>query len=757
MNKIIALALLVLLLLHGCTTEYKPLELQEQMEVSQKAYYDIGDNGDTDLALVEFTPLSVVFGDEKFTIKRTIFLYSNQFKETHVKGVIDSSKLQEAVSELDSSFNNIQASCSDKFNSDLCLDAKSCTTACSYGSTMCSRSVDDGIGVVVLDFSNHIRKLQAYITSLKEVLSTETGLVPNSDVSEYVAGIYLESEILKNHPAKRYLPCNFGYLKTDKMEEIASDIGLSVSPLEYNSIVFMELKGYQLQDLVDINIKERLPSKVYSKTIDLSLRKTDRITQNVPLEIEFAASRLSGIDIQVIPYTMKLKSTFNPIIMEEWKNAVVMIKFISYEIPMLESSLSFIFQIEQFFYRFTQLSYFSFSISLFFGVAVFFVLWEVIKVVYFVFIGFKKGRKIKDSIDLALGNAKEKPLKKAAKAVVVLVIALVIEMFVIPPYKLENFSFYDIKEFLESNSFAPIAVGIYLYALFVFGDILADIIKGKIVGKAYYRNLIESTPKINKLRLEKLKELIAEAKKELDEFSAKGIEVSEEYDVIIRIPIEELEANVEKEDPYLMRGRLDKYIEEIKEVMSSLKVKKDIASKNWPTWRDYIASELEKREVLNFDTLLLIPHQWRVWAITRYMEENPEEDLVLEGKLIKRKATSVEDKIKRLVSLYIDRNVLVGAIVLRNYKPVAYGSTLPKEGVMLNILFVLYGVAIELASLFKPAKVREFKAYGKKHIIGAVYYENYHIIYISLREKEKDLKELFVRLKKFNKRSDYGL
>ena len=177
-----------------------------------------------------------------------------------------------------------------------------------------------------------------------------------------------------------------------------------------------------------------------------------------------------------------------------------------------------------------------------------------------------------------------------------------------------------------------------------------------------------------------------------------------------------------------------------------MKNKEEIATKNWPTWKKYLEEEIEKREILNIDTLLLIPHQWRIWAITKYMEENPEEDLVLEGKLIKRKAVNPEDKIKRIISLYLDKNVIAGVIVVRNYKPFSYSSTLPKESITLNLLMKLFEKMLKFISIFNLKSIPEFRAYSTKYIVGVRYKGKYQIAYIALKEKENELKELFDKI-----------
>ncbi len=744
----VAFLLLLFLVLQGCIYEYSPLNLKDQTKPINEVSVDFNLDNKTDIYGVEFNPINIFFYDQKVSISKLSYSYPNFYEIEIYDSTLTREETIESFNNLSSSLRQFFSACNSVFAMDLCVDPLSCKNACAPSSEACSSSVDEDIGFLALDYVNNFRKLNFLMDSLR--FSLEVGRFGEEELKKIVE-INLLLNVLENHPVQgELIKCDFSSVEKEQFSSLLNKISYGFNVEEYKALSYLRATSLGLTSFANIELKEKLPSSLYPNILDLDLEREHTIARDFPLEIDYSTARLTSSQTKALFYSIKLDGKANIENLRDLNDVRVDVRFIEYNVELLNEALENLYTYYKGIYDVTSLSYLSLSFAFIIIFLLALIVFELIKIIYFSIIGLFRGRALGKSFKLALGNAKERPLVKLFKVFVLFFVGASIELLFISSPPLNSLSFFEIRRALESSTIAFVASLSYFLGAFLLATLILDFLKGAILGREYYRELIESTPKLNRMRFEKLKSLLVSAKTEIERASSRGVEVAEEFGTITKIPIVELENKIEEEDPRIIRNRIEKYIEEVKEALASIKRKEELAKKMWPNWKEYLRSELERRDVIPLDTLLLIPHQWRVWAITRYMAENPEEDLVLEGKFLKRKIIPPEERIKRAIISYKDRGLFLGSVLIKNHNPIFYISALPKEGIILNLLYGAYFKTFALIKKIFGDSPIEFKVYGGKYIVGAFYLGKFHLAYISLKDKEELLEELVKTLRKYS-------
>lgn len=221
-----------------------------------------------------------------------------------------------------------------------------------------------------------------------------------------------------------------------------------------------------------------------------------------------------------------------------------------------------------------------------------------------------------------------------------------------------------VRHLAESVPGALSMVFIFL-ALHLVYSLAEDRIKGALVGRAYYENLLDLSPKANALRLRKLKEKLAELEQGIKD--AGSVDVGEEKSVLVSAPVERIEAMMKKpSNGRAVKELIDMYIYKIEAAIIHIEEKKKIFGEYWGAWSSEIADRLSESDNVPFSALKGIPTEWRVKAVSRYVAENQEDGLIVEGQSIRRleeRPGKMEDEALKKV---ITKDLAIGGVLFRN-------------------------------------------------------------------------------------------
>jgi hypothetical protein len=189
--------------------------------------------------------------------------------------------------------------------------------------------------------------------------------------------------------------------------------------------------------------------------------------------------------------------------------------------------------------------------------------------------------------------------------------------------------------------------------------------------------VVKSEAKELDFRLEELKEMIDEYKKE-------GFDTTDAYEVYVSVPKESSlkinKDNVEKKGTFVERS-----LNKIENVIAIMKERKEYAQKNWPEWSKSISNALEKEKELYLSNALFIPVSLRSWAVNKFISENTGKGIILEGDVLKIK----QEAPTHLAEIAMESGNIANAIILKNDKIVLSIINSGNKTIILGLMFKL--------------------------------------------------------------------
>lgn len=286
------------------------------------------------------------------------------------------------------------------------------------------------------------------------------------------------------------------------------------------------------------------------------------------------------------------------------------------------------------------------------------------------------------------------------------------------------------------------------YFTFSILSLVVELLKGLIIGKEYYKPHIEVSKKSNILRLKKLKEMVKIAKDRLDRYSSSGIDVSEQYDVIVKIPLKQLEVEIEKGEQRKLKQKLEHYLSLVETALNEARNREEIAKEKWPEWKEYIKKRLEGKDKLSVDAFINIPKKWRIWALTKYIEEEDEEGVVLEGNVVRKKLLTEEEKARRILSYACSKGLIKGGVIFKEATPLTYYFCMPKKTLYANLLGNLIKKAKTLIKPLGIHRIEELTIEGKERSVTIYTIKGFSLALLHERGKEKDFGPIIERFYK---------
>ncbi|VVB65410.1 Uncharacterised protein [Candidatus Gugararchaeum adminiculabundum] len=132
-------------------------------------------------------------------------------------------------------------------------------------------------------------------------------------------------------------------------------------------------------------------------------------------------------------------------------------------------------------------------------------------------------------------------------------------------------------------------------------------------------------------KIHELDEMHAEFEKLLKQARQLFIDSREEAKAMYAVPTERIEKLVKKKDFAAALSLAENALSQAESGLGQLNEKVFLVNDGKPKWDKYISSMISKSDRVPEEALVDIPSQWRKWAIERYVAENSDKGLTLEG------------------------------------------------------------------------------------------------------------------------------
>ncbi len=731
--------LLTILLLMGCISETNiPSEKKSILQLSRG--FDVDNDNFLDISQYTYTTNEIGTSNEgDIIIQRSIYFYPNYFEvepvNDYTPDVMD--KFSNVYQRINDEINSQEQDCWKNFNKATCLDPISCKKSCTTKTCLDYQNYD--VGLILQDFKDVVEKRNEALSNLGKSIPFINTLNSTKDVSIELTKLYVYDKIIENHPAVMLL----GICKPTYSNNTFGELNRYVGKLDVktnNALVYYNIIGVNIKQLIELNIEDDVPYAISGQITKVTISHDHEVKSSIPLIVEFKKQRLNEMTNLLLVYkiTTSMKNSRN--YFEMWTGGNINIRALAINSPILDNLLKFLYNsIYSSIYHITGKSYLAFGLTLIIFIYLIMFLSGLSMYVYSFFIEYGQHKNKKLAFKRAFGEADILFMKHLTYAVGLFIIALVVEVILSKDIPLNSFDVFDIKHIFEKDVFAFISLISYLLFAYYSYLVIADKIKGLIVGKDYYKNRVDYSLKSNILLLKKLDAKLNEAKLLLDRLSDTGIDVNKEMDYILSVPYDDLQSKLQSEDPGLLNQRINYYLSRVEEIISEIKKKSRIADENWAKWETYISNELESKQQVLIDTLVAIPYQWRIWAVKKYIFEHPEEGLTLNGQILEKQKLSREERLNKILKHISNHYNVLGGFYYSEGNIISMYSRIGKKSVVYSLF---YRLLLDL----------------KIHSLSDIYVEgNYYIIktyntqtgkfVLIVNKEDLDLVDLYLRKK----------
>jgi hypothetical protein len=297
--------------------------------------------------------------------------------------------------------------------------------------------------------------------------------------------------------------------------------------------------------------------------------------------------------------------------------------------------------------------------------------------------------------------------------VALIIICFLMNAFYIRPAEVGQFDLATIQ--LRAISDIPGAISSILFILgaYTIYIVAEDRLKGIVLGEGYFQAK-GATKEENVASLSKLKVLSDNLKTRIETLSRTGMDVKEEYSVLIAVPADRLEQFVEIGKQNTAKSLIDFHMGRLEEMDKRIEQKVTIMEENWPVWNSEIEKAVDQSGEVPVETLVSIPMQWREWAVSKFISEHRGRHLILEENRIKRRTVSVENMVNTALADLKREGLVEASIVIHDNKVVSNSFSKGNATVGAVLYLKLSGFTKAIARKFGEEDVKRFVVMGRR-------------------------------------------
>ncbi|MDD5096588.1 MAG: hypothetical protein PHY95_03685 [Candidatus ainarchaeum sp.] len=721
----VLLAVFAALLLYGCVEE-RTLSISGYETVEGVSGLDLTGDGINDVLSYQFRSIAI---DQPMGISVAKYVsvapYSYSFTEPSYLSPPDLAGAKAKIAEFDAARKAGESACLQRLGLSFaaCNDYSSCMENCGSDHCEASKKVGgDAFGFELLAFKDKSQEMDRLVSEL-----TSTQSLPSQDdrkefIRKTVRLMAVSSDLagMSMFNSNTYGTCGPVPLRLDLLGQAAQLVGTTgVSPDRYRYRVSEVITGGTEEEHITLFIQDTPPVAMSIDELSVDIPQ-GVVYQKFPLRLGWENIRADS-PRKVLVYDFTSPDAPQDTVVSRWSNPQIderNVKFFTV-FSMLASNPAVSL--------FTGISKSVFTLAYSLGLGYFtalgaaaaFLLYVVLLAIMLITALYHALRAYMDRKDVReyLIDRMGPPITDWRSYVGVgaglIIVCFLLNAFYIRPTEVGQLDLATVQ--LRAISDIPGAVSSILfilgaYTIYLFAE---DRLKGIVLGEGYFRAK-GATKEENVASLSKLKVLSDNLKTRIDTLSHTGMDVKEEYSVLIAVPTDRLEQFVEIGKQNTAKSLIDFHMGRLEEMDKRIEQKVGIMEENWPVWNSEIEKAVDQSGDVPVETLVSIPMQWREWAVSKFISEHRARHLILEDNRIKRRTVSVENMVSTALADLKREGLVDASIVIHDGKVLSNSFSRGNATVGAVLYLKLSGFAKAIARKFGEEDVKRFVIMGRK-------------------------------------------
>ncbi|MEW5996699.1 MAG: hypothetical protein AB1657_03845 [Candidatus Micrarchaeota archaeon] len=707
MRKQLFLAIFLVFLLFGCVEE-RAISVTGYETIESIGGMDLTGDGINDVLSYSYRPIPI---DQPAGINMvrvvSVAPFSYSFVISSFNEPADLAAAKAAIQEFDSARKQGESSCAARLQLPLasCADPSSCMQNCrSDYCTAAEKSAGSAFGRELLDFKEKSEEMDRTVA---ELLATQS--LPSQDEKEqYIRKIVrlmaLSSDLSYNNVfnSRTYNLCAPPDLRLGRLEEAAQKIGVvEIAPDRYRYRVAEIITGGREDGYVFLFIQDTPPIVL---TIDeLSIDIDNGVMyQRAPLRLGWENVQVD-FPRKVLTYDFTSPDRPEETLMSRWSNPQVNernIKFLGIfdafvSFPPVSLLLGVSGGVFRLFYSSGLGYYTALGAAASFLLCVAFLAFFLLALGYHALRAYIDRKAVREYLIEQMGPPITDWKTYVGMGAILILICFLLGALYIRPAEMGQLDLATIQVRLASDIPGSISALLFVFGAYTLYIAAEDRLKGLLLGEGYYR-IKGATKEENIAAISRLKALTGSLKARVETLSRLGMDVKEEYAVLIAVPTERLEQLMEMGKQNTAKSLIDFHMERMEAMDKALEQKVRIMEENWPVWNSEIEKAVETSEEVPIETLVSIPMQWREWAVSKFISEHRGKALVFEENRIKRKKVSMESLISTALGDIRREGLVQTSIIIHEGKVVAntFSRGNATAGAVLFLKLIDYAKAI---------------------------------------------------------------
>lgn len=661
------ITIFILIFFLGCVSDYQ-FSPEKQKILGQKSK-DVDGDGIAEYKILLFAPF---YGERETTYESSFFvmqkvIIASQSKTSlNIKNLLDKGANNQILSNwytFVTSVENSNFNCAKEIGITLevgCEDYEKCAWLCK--SKLCekyknnpevlgfwikdfydknknlNKKIEDVENLLVLERFKSKEEKEILLNKINEIIDLTVNIASNPIFDEWAFGI-----------------CEFPSYENEKLNEIMKMLGeyeRIPQSFQYNALIKFKIKG---SEYTELTIVEKIPEPINLKIDKVNFLQKG--SEKVEDKIKWDSLKISLRDEYIVSYSLDSKQNVREDIFYTWNPNFIKIKTVSiFSSPLIES-IAFI---SNNIYKSTKVLGFYIAIALvltFWIILLFigFLLFQIlINTIVALFERKSLIEKIKESFGYANIYWKEHLILTLFLGVLGWIVSLNAQ-----PYDEAELNMSIFNKMVNQNILGIISIFLYCITFVNTFMLIEDKIKALIIGRRYYKPLLETSKQANLIKLKKLEERLNTLKSMVE--STKEIDVSKERELVFTLPIEKISLMVEKnEDGSVVKSLLEENLAKVEEAIGSLEKKIETFNNYYQEWEREIYEILKNKKEVHLKELQNIPEDLKFSAVKKFV--NKYKEYAIKGETIVLK----EKEGKEIVRELFEENIIEIGIRLKN-------------------------------------------------------------------------------------------
>ncbi len=745
--------LIMALLFYGCVEE-RQISITGYEQVQTISGTDLTGEGVNSIQTYTYTPKSI---NEEVGIYiqkvATTYPVSLDVSVVNYSEVTsgDLAQIKTLAGEFQTTKNQGESLCFSKLglNKAGCIDSDSCLESCT--GTTCQAVAaynQESFGHELYQFNYNSQELDQLITGLNAMGSATTqeqkDLIAGKLTSMLVLSAKLQTNLLFNSNA--FGACTQPTYDTAKLMEALDLVGeVEIDTYSYEYQVLILIEGGKENEFIELYLKDSPPLLITPEQFSVDILGNGKLYEQDPLTVGW-----DGVEVnaphQFVYYDFVSQTEPNEEVMSKWKFPKVQernITALSYLNQIYENPIGkLIFSISAaVFGLFSFLGFYAaVGAAISVWVIILFLLILAFEIGYYTLRAVMDKKNTKEVLLDAFGAPMADWRIYVAVGLILIFVSVILNITYTTPVESNVFEMEPLIMNVGSDVVGAVCILLFVIGAYTLFLVAEDLIKGVILGKDYYE-LKGATKEENLKGLAELREKWQAIRMRVEDLSKTGMVVTEEYAIIVSVPVERLEQMIASGKQGMAKQLIIFNQERLEGLDKKLDEKVNVMNEKWPEWKEEIGRAFAGSDNIPLNTLLFIPMQWREWAVEKYISENRTKGYVLEGNTVVKREVKIDEILVRKIKSLAKRNVIKHAVLLSQDIEV-YSSFHKGKKTVVDVLFLkLKSYTGALAKKMGAEEVKRFVISGEKNAGVYVKHDNYQAFIISDKSKIREIVE----------------